>query len=259
MNTSGGNIQKLQVIDSSVLKTYMEQLNENIKFNNIKNKLNEPTLQQVVNDYDTYTKEPAESNLKNFYNDNLLSRIENYKHELKTKRESDVKNIAEEIIKSNYKKKTKILTSIKSVKQFINTLKDAGINKPPDGFIKDKFGRKLKIKYDDILNDFGRNSKRESFKLNDNDKSQIINFLKINMVGSNNVKNKILRDAYHDKSLISKTTPSKGSIKWSSESNNDDIPTTSGYQKSKKKKREETSWKDIKTYWNENVSDDDDD
>ena len=36
MNTSGGNIQKLQVIDPSLLKTYMEQLNENIKFNNIK-------------------------------------------------------------------------------------------------------------------------------------------------------------------------------------------------------------------------------
>ena len=145
------------------------------------------------------------------------------------------------------------------MKQFVNTLKIKGLTKTQDGFVKDKFGRILKIKYNDILNDFGRNiSKKENFRLSDKDKKQVLNFLKLHNIRLNAVKNKILRDAYNDESLISKTTPAKAHISRSDESDNDDMPTTSGYQKSKKKKPDdEASWKEVRTYWKENFSNDD--
>ena len=85
MNGGGaGNIQKLQVVDPTMLKTLMEQFNENLKRQRIINKLDASGINEIIHDYDRYMKEPGNSASKDLLNDNLLSRVEKYKRNTKS-------------------------------------------------------------------------------------------------------------------------------------------------------------------------------
>ena len=85
MNGGGaGNIQKLQVVDPTMLKTLMEQFNENLKRQRIINKLDASGINEIIHDYDRYMKEPGNSASKDSLNDNLLSRVEKYKRNTKS-------------------------------------------------------------------------------------------------------------------------------------------------------------------------------
>ena len=76
---SGNNIQKLQVIDPGVLKSLLEQLNANTRRQTITNILDQPEMNNIIRDYDTFVAAPEKSQLKDTYRQNLLSRIRQYK------------------------------------------------------------------------------------------------------------------------------------------------------------------------------------
>ena len=77
---SGKNIQKLHVINPSVLKSLLEQLNANTKRQTIANIISESGMNEIIRDYDNFVAAPEKSAIKESLKENLYSRIRQYKN-----------------------------------------------------------------------------------------------------------------------------------------------------------------------------------
>ena len=76
---NGNNIQRLQVIDPAVFKSLLEQLNTNTKRQTLANIIYESGMNEIIHDYDKFVAAPENSELKESYRQNLISRIQKYK------------------------------------------------------------------------------------------------------------------------------------------------------------------------------------
>ena len=145
---SGKSIRKLQVIDPSVLKSLLEQLNANTKRQTLANIISETGMNEIIHDYDRYVQAPSDSELKETLKDNLYSRIHQYKNK---KRKSIEENTAGgeeiqgnkvEIDDEGATTSTSYLSQTKSIKSFMKRLATKNIKSTPDGFLTDEKGKK---------------------------------------------------------------------------------------------------------------------
>ena len=240
---SGKNIRKLQVIDPSVLKSLLEQLNANTKRQTLANIISESGMNEIIHDYDKYIEAPSSSELKETLKENLYSRIRQYKNKRKPKNDNMMEQIQgddnadtnngnggenddddDDAGPSNAQ-----LLQTKSVKSFKKRLLTKNIKSSSDGFLISSTGKKTNIPFDSVLNDFGRNIKKKgNFKLSNLQKNRVMSMLGNAGFAQYNIPNKQIRLAYGTnqpslrKYMIKKTSPLKPKRKVIKQS--DEIP-----------------------------------
>ena len=236
---SGKNIRKLQVIDPSVLKSLLEQLNANTKRQTLANIISESGMNEIIYDYDRYVEAPDNSELKETLKDNLYSRIHQYKNKnRKTINESatqmqgnDVNN--NDVVIPSTSGGGEVsgiqLLQTKNLKSFAKRLASKNIRPSSDGFLIDDKGKKTNIPFQHVLNDFGRNiKKRSNFLLSDYQKNRVMSILGNVGFAQYNIPNKQIKLAYGTnqaslrKYIIGKTSPAKSKLKRIKKS--DEIP-----------------------------------
>ena len=249
---SGKNIRKLQVIDPSVLKSLLEQLNANTKRQTLANIISESGMNEIIHDYDRYVDAPENSELKETLKDNLYSRIHQYKNKKRKTTNENTTQIQENDA-DNVDPGTNggagtsgiQLLQTKNLKLFAKRLASKNIKPSSDGFLIDGKGKKTNIPFEYVLNDFGRNiKKRSNFLLSDYQKNRVMSILGNVGFAQYNIPNKQIKLAYGTnqpslrKYIIGKTSPSKLKVK-------------------RIKKSDEIPWQRMRRKIYENVSDDD--
>ena len=236
---SGKNIRKLQVIDPSVLKSLLEQLNANTKHQTLANIISESGMNEIIHDYDKYIEAPSNSELKETLKENLYSRIREYKNKRKPKNDNMMEQIQgndnadtddgdggenNDAGPSN----TQLLQT-KNIKSFKKRLLTKNIKSSSDGFLISSTGKKTNIPFDSVLNDFGRNIKKKTnFMLSNLQKNRVMSILGNAGFAQYNIPNKQIRLAYGTnqpslrKYMIKKTSPLKPKRKVAKQS--DEIP-----------------------------------
>ena len=250
---SGKNIRKLQVIDPSVLKSLLEQLNANTKRQTLANIISESGMNEIIYDYDRYVEAPENSELKETLKDNLYSRIHQYKNKKrKTTNETapevqnnDVGNADAGTSGEGAGTSGIQLLQTKNLKLFAKRLANKNIKSSSDGFLIDDKGKKTNIPFEYVLNDFGRNiKKKSSFLLSDYQKNRVMSILGNVGFAQYNIPNRQIKLAYGTnqpslrKYIIGKTSPSKTKLK-------------------RIKKSDEIPWQQIRRKIYDEVSDDD--
>ena len=152
---SGNNIQKLQVIDPGVLKSLLEQLNANTRRQTITNILDQPEINNIIRDYDTFVAAPEKSRLKDTYRQNLLSHIGQYKSRKNFNLRSADRQPAnddgrgdgggnDDEDEGTSEDRTAYLHA-RSVRYFQSRLSSKGIRRSGDGFLITPSGKKNQI------------------------------------------------------------------------------------------------------------------
>ena len=180
---SGKSIQKLQVIDPSVLKSLLEQINTFTKRQAISNTINEPEMNEIIRDYDNYVAAPQNSLMKDSLKQNFVSRLTRYKNRRNLQNQAEIvdnqqqqPNVGDPIGGGNGEdgdeggnegdddggavEPVKKLQS-RTVKQFAQRLKTKNIRSTRDGFLITHNGKKTNIPYEAVLNYFGRNIEKK--------------------------------------------------------------------------------------------------
>ena len=223
---SGKNIRKLQVIDPSVLKSLLEQLNANTKRQTLANIISKSGMNEIIHDYDKYIEAPSDSDLKETLKENLYSRIRQYKNKRKPKNEERIQggdnadanngNGGENDDDDDAGPSNAQLLHTKSVKAFKKRLLTKNIKSSSDGFLISSTGKKTNIPFDSVLNDFGRNIKKKgNFMLSNLQKNRVMSILGNAGFAQYNIPNKQIKLAYGTnqptlrKYIIAKTSPLK--------------------------------------------------
>ena len=205
---SGNNIQKLQVIDPGVLKSLLEQLNANTRRQTITNILEQPEMNNIIPDYDTFVAAPEKSQLKETYRQNLMSRIGQYKNKRNLNLRSTRRQGANENNREGQDQgddddgegpsnERSAQLHARSVIHFQSRLSSKGIRRSKDGFLTTPQGKKTNILFDNVLNDFGKNIKKPSnFKLAENEKNRVLRILGESGFAQYNIPNKVIERAY---------------------------------------------------------------
>ena len=224
---SGKNIRKLQVIDPSVLKSLLEQLNANTKRQTLANIISETGMNEIIHDYDKYIAAPSDGELKETLKENLYSRIREYKNKRKAKNENMLEQIQgnDNAVGNNANDNENDdgagpsdvqLLETKSIKSFRRRLLSKNIKSSSDGFLISSNGKKTNIPFDSVLNDFGRNIKKKTnFMLSDFQKNRVMSILGNAGFAQYNIPNKQIKLAYGTNQpslrryIIKKTSPLK--------------------------------------------------
>ena len=260
---SGKSIQKLQVIDPSILKSLLEQINTFTKRQTISNTINEPEMNEIIRDYDNYVATPQDSLMKDSLKQNFVTRLTRYKNRRNLRNQPEIVDDQQQqqpnvenpnggdVDEENGDDRT--LETVKkrqsrTVKQFEKRLKTKNIKSSKDGFLITHNGKKTNIPYEAVLNDSGRNiEKKSNFMLSEKEKNRVMRILGDSGFAQYNIPNKKIKTAYGTnqpdlrKYLVEETSPMKKRKKAKYE------PSTSG----------EIPWHKIKRKIYENISDDD--
>ena len=148
---SGNSIQKLQVIDPTVLKSLLEQLNANMKRQTVANIVDDESgMAELIHDYDKFLKQPAKSSLKDSLRQNLYSRIQQHKDN--RRKRTEVQNSSAENVTGNqsneetgnqdnerqltpHAARVSAKFHAQSVKNFQKRLEIKGIKSSKDGYL----------------------------------------------------------------------------------------------------------------------------
>ena len=200
------------MIDPSVLKSLLQQLDANTKRQAIANIIDESGMNEIIHDYDKFVAAPEQSELKDSYRQNLFSQIEKYKGKNRITRSMNnvlqsQNNVdgdgtgtggdgGDDCPSGDGERQRHLRLGVVSMKRFESRLRTKGICRSKDGKLIGAKGNKTKY-YDLFLNDFGRNiSKESSYMLPDRDKRSALKVLGDSGFAQYNIPNQKMKQAY---------------------------------------------------------------